>query len=322
MKSTVKKLASYVLTAVMLVTVPEIMTPEKVNAGMLPQIQTETSVSQSISEKISEEVKEPAPTAVPTQTPDTKPSPVPSIFYEVFFRLQESLFTYDADASENFVIRGSGFFCITDIYYGEEKLEADQDYFIEKQYEDSELCFSEDFLDKLKLGSNKLTLHVYMNPTIGLRLRPIEIIKISKELDTPSPVVSLEPSVSPAADVVCETFCTGGVSQRYTVNSTDLTNGVPLSKLKIRFYYTKEGQKEEAFCCDCAGIQSSKAPYYIDCTKAVTGEFGKGYIDITFDSDQIVKEGTLSFMVRFNQSDWSPYTDFEAGKTEVIYDTI
>lgn len=266
---------------------------------------------------------QPSATAEPSSIPKLSetPEPTPSILYHVFFYLDESNFTYDTGDSQRFGIRGRGFFCITDIYYGDEKLEADKDYFIENPYDESSLYFSKEFLDRLDIGGNKLKLEVYMNPSLGLATSYIEIKKVSKTETTSSPDLPAAPPEQQApVNVTCETFHTGGVNQRYIIESKERSKPVKLSDLKLRFHYTKDDSKEQVFYCDSAGIQSSQAPYYVDYTDAVRGAFGEGYVDISFDTDKVIQDESMSFGIRFNQADWSSYTGFKAGEIEIIYD--
>ena len=138
----------------------------------------------------------------------------------------------------------------------------------------------------------------------------------------PSVEPSIEPSADPSAPVVKVSSQLGGsVSQSYTITAKEGTT-VDLSKLKIRFNYTKDGSKEQSFWCDSAGLQMSVAPYYVSITQDVKGTFGDGYLDITFDTDYDLTQGSLTLGVRFNQSDWSQYSNFTAGSYEVIYDGV
>ena len=145
----------------------------------------------------------------------------------------------------------------------------------------------------------------------------------------PSVAPSVEPSKEPVAsadpsapDVTVSTTIGGGISQVYNITAKEGTS-VDLSKLVIRYNYKKDGNKEQKFWCDSAGLQSSEAPYYSNIGEDVKATFGNGYVDIAFDTDAVIKnDGKLTLGVRFNQADWSAYSNFEAGSCQVIYDGV
>jgi len=75
---------------------------------------------------------------------------------------------------------------------------------------------------------------------------------------------------------------------------------VPLSELKIRYYYSKEGLSNEEFHIDYATIGSSN----------IIGDFYRGYIEISFKQDAgiIPNAGNSGeIQVRINMSDWTVY---------------
>ena len=86
--------------------------------------------------------------------------------------------------------------------------------------------------------------------------------------------------------------------------------------------YTKDDSKAQSFWCDNAGIQMPVSPYYVAYTQNVKGTFGDGYLDITFDKEYSFSSGSLTLQVRFNQEDWSAYTNLVCGELEVYYDGV
>lgn len=90
-----------------------------------------------------------------------------------------------------------------------------------------------------------------------------------------------------------------------------------LSKLSIRYYYTKEGIAPESFYCDNASLQMNRAPWYVAYTSTAKGDFvrmpsdktmANAYIDIRIGSEAIFAEGaTLSIDMRAHKNDWSTY---------------
>ncbi|HHX57189.1 MAG TPA: exoglucanase, partial [Clostridiales bacterium] len=92
---------------------------------------------------------------------------------------------------------------------------------------------------------------------------------------------------------------------------------IDLSKLNIRYYYTKEGTTSESFQCDHAAMQLSRAPWYLPFTSVVDGNLVRmsspktnadSYIDIAFDTTDIFTEGdTITINTRTHKNDWSNY---------------
>ncbi len=92
---------------------------------------------------------------------------------------------------------------------------------------------------------------------------------------------------------------------------------IDLSKLVLRYYYTKEGISPENFYCDNAALQIAKEPWYVSYTGNVTGEYvsigkeevGAGrYLEIKFNTDGKFMEGaTLTIDTRTVKTDWSLY---------------
>ncbi len=107
---------------------------------------------------------------------------------------------------------------------------------------------------------------------------------------------------------------------------------IDLSKLVIRYYYTKEGTAKENFYCDTAGMQLNKDPWYIPYTSVVNGNFNSmvvpktkadSYLDVTYNTtDKLSADSTLIVNIRFTKSDWSLYNqenDYSYGdSTKVV----
>lgn len=140
---------------------------------------------------------------------------------------------------------------------------------------------------------------------------------------TTTPATSEAPVVSGSVvpKVAVNTTLGGQINQSYTISSVG-KDAVELSKLKIRYKYTKSGNAAQTFTCDNAGLQLNVAPYYASLTSDVKSTFGDGYVDITFDSAQKIETGagSLSMGCRMYQSDWSNYSDFKEVGVEVYYD--
>lgn len=161
---------------------------------------------------------------------------------------------------------------------------------------------------------------------------------ISPTTASPTPVNSPSPVPSPSAEVsnppaVSQSPVTSGALPKVTV-TTDLQgncilqnysitgngNGsVDLSKIKIRFYFEKEGSKSQVILCDSAGAQFNQAPWYQDVTSKITGAVGNGYVELGCGTALDISSGKLQMTVRIHQDDWSSYQGLKAGKTEIYY---
>lgn len=133
--------------------------------------------------------------------------------------------------------------------------------------------------------------------------------------ETPVPSVPAETTEAPIGivpDVSVSTTEGGYISQTYTIKSGPVD--YDLADLSIRFYYTKDGNKEQVFWVDNAGISYSSDPWYVNYTSAVNYNFTDEYVEISFNQSRNIGTGTLTLQARFNQSDWSGYTNFKAGK--------
>ena len=143
----------------------------------------------------------------------------------------------------------------------------------------------------------------------------------------PSVAPSTKPSSNPTTDVkpvvTVKSQIAGGINLTYTISASG-SKPVELSKLAIRYNYTKSGDKNQIFWCDNAGLQLSKAPYYVNLAPSVKGTFHDGYVEITFDTDETLTagEGSLSIGARLTQEDWSAYSDFVENGYDVFYDGV
>ena len=99
---------------------------------------------------------------------------------------------------------------------------------------------------------------------------------------------------------------------------------VDLSKVAVRYYFTKADTKEMNFWCDNAGLALKEAPWYMSIGSLVKYEFvqtNEGYyLEITMpEVDAKVNEGTLTLQTRIANMDWSNMENLTAGVTEVYY---
>ena len=135
--------------------------------------------------------------------------------------------------------------------------------------------------------------------------------------DTPDMDKYLKITGTPAVKVSTEN--TASIEQEYTIAATNGT--IDLSKLKIQYNYSKDGDKKQDFYCDYAGMSFNRAPWYADLTSTVKGKFVSTGVEISFDKMALVQEGeSVNMKVRFNQADWSDYKGFKENKITIIYD--
>ncbi len=125
-----------------------------------------------------------------------------------------------------------------------------------------------------------------------------------------APVVTTTPS-GVVPNITVTTTGSSYVSQVYTIKRG--TEDFDLKDLAIRFYFTKDGNKDQVLWIDNAAISSNEAPYY----QALTGleySFTDEYVEITFTKSQNIGNGTLTIQTRMNNADWSSYSNFNAVK--------
>ena len=151
-------------------------------------------------------------------------------------------------------------------------------------------------------------------PSVAPSEEPTPSIAPSEE---PTPSVAPVDGINPKVEVTTNQF--GNISQVYSITNGG-TKAFDLSKLTIRYNYSKDGNKAQQFWCDNAGLSLNTAPYYVNYSSNVKGTFGDGYLEISFTEAYMIDAGTLNVQVRWNQEDWSSYTNFKEGNVEVYYD--
>lgn len=124
-------------------------------------------------------------------------------------------------------------------------------------------------------------------------------------------------------EVTVRTTASGSIMQNYTIQANGKQD-LDLSKLTIRYYYEKDGEMEQKFWCDNAGLNLNAYPWYVNISDAVQADFYKDYIEITFVTEFALPNhsGKLNLDVRFAQSDWSSYRNLKDNGLKVYYDGI
>jgi mannan endo-1,4-beta-mannosidase len=155
------------------------------------------------------------------------------------------------------------------------------------------------------------------NSDAVITLDELPVFEDSNPDDTPTPTPD-EP-----ADVTLTLNNTGNgeTSTNTITNSFQIyhTGGedLDLSKLVLRYYYTKEGIAPEKFYCDNAALRADKDPWYVSYTSQVTGEYtslekeevgASRYLEIKFNTtDKLMEGATLTIDARMTKTDWSLY---------------
>ncbi|SET65748.1 endo-1,4-beta-xylanase [[Clostridium] polysaccharolyticum] len=160
-------------------------------------------------------------------------------------------------------------------------------------------------------------------PSVEPSVQPSAVPSVEPSVQ-PSAVPSVAPSKNPVSGVIpvvtVKSQIAGGINQNYTISAAG-SDEVDLSKVTIRYNYTKSGDKKQMFWCDNAGLQMSRAPYYVNIAPSVKAVFKDGCVEVSFDCQQTLKAGdSLAMGVRLTQEDWSSYSAFVENGYEVYYD--
>ncbi|RCX09098.1 cohesin domain-containing protein, partial [Anaerobacterium chartisolvens] len=124
----------------------------------------------------------------------------------------------------------------------------------------------------------------------------------------------IDSSVTPTGNLSVKTFnmntsaTTGGISPKFVLTNTGST-GIDLSQVKLRYYYTIDGERSQNFWCDWSSVDGANVTgtFVKMSTTAATADY---YVEIGFKSGA----GTLAagqsaeVQVRFSKDDWSNYT--------------
>ncbi|SFR83452.1 cellulose binding domain-containing protein, partial [Anaeromicropila populeti] len=142
---------------------------------------------------------------------------------------------------------------------------------------------------------------------------------------TPTPVVTPTPTSAAGVQVKAQvtTQISSSINQQYSITATG-TQSVDLSKLTVRYYYSKTSTKAQSFWCDNAGLQLNVSPWYVNYTTNVVGTFYDDYLEISFKEGYSLAPGTgsLNMGIRFAQSDWSAYSGFVDNGVKVFYNGV
>lgn len=125
-------------------------------------------------------------------------------------------------------------------------------------------------------------------------------------------------------DVKVNTTEGGSINQVYEIAAAG-DNAIDLSKVAIKYYFTKSDSKNMNSWIDCSAAQLNVAPWYVDLTSGTKGKIGSDsngqYLEITFSKALELQKGagTVKVQVRMANDDWSGIAGFKEGKTVVTY---
>lgn len=113
-------------------------------------------------------------------------------------------------------------------------------------------------------------------------------------------------------------FAGNAILQYYTIKGNG-EGSIDLSKVKIRYFYKKSGDKRQVISCDFAGAQFTQAPWFQDVTSLISKESTSDYVELGFTGAVDIRNASVQMNIRINQEDWSCFDSFESGKIEVYY---
>ena len=131
---------------------------------------------------------------------------------------------------------------------------------------------------------------------------------------TPSPTVTPTPTVTPiAGDLVIQSYngntsaSTNGLSPKFKLLNAG-TADINISDIKLRYYYTIDGEISQNFWCDWASIGSANVKSeFVKLTNPSTG--ADYYLEVSFTASAgTLKPGqSAEIQARFSKSNWSNY---------------
>ena len=146
-----------------------------------------------------------------------------------------------------------------------------------------------------------------------------EAILASGRVVTCDPItLTVKQPVNPAsaASLVMEVTGKGNdaettIQRKYVIRNTG-SKPVDLSKVKVRYYFTKDSNGEQRFYCDAAGMQLDGAPWYYRAADCVEGKFvtisgNDCYMEMSFsDLEYELQPGKdISLDTRFANDSWA-----------------
>ncbi len=134
-----------------------------------------------------------------------------------------------------------------------------------------------------------------------------------------------ETTENPGVDVQVSTNASSGVSQTYTIKAVG-QEPIDLSKLEIKYYFSKTDAADVKFWCDCSNAQLNASPWYKDLTAGTKGKFGSDakskYLAISFTDSLSLTQGagSVNVQTRITNSDWPNMVGFKENGMSIFYD--
>ena len=159
------------------------------------------------------------------------------------------------------------------------------------------VTITKDYLAKQANGRTTLTFDFDkgIDPTITITIKDSTVVEVDGD-------IKVQMYSGNSSDVM------NGIMPRYKLTNTG-TSSIKLSDVKIRYYYTVDGEQSQSFWCDWSNVGSNN----------VTASFVK-MSQATDDADYYLETGfteeagylqpneSIEVQNRFSKSDWSNYT--------------
>lgn len=193
------------------------------------------------------------------------------------------------DISISLNLNGSQLASLTN---GSHTLTAAQDYTVSS----TAVVLNKSYLSTLPLGQNSITFQFSGGKSAVLTVNIV---------DSSVPV--------PTGDLTIQAFngntgaSTNGISPKFKViNNGD--SAIELSDLKLRYYYTVDGDKTQTFWCDWSSIGNANVTgNFVKLAAPVNGADYALEIGFTSSAGTLTSGQSIEIQTRFSKSDWSNY---------------
>lgn len=182
-----------------------------------------------------------------------------------------------------------------------------------------------------------------ITPTIIPTIEP-EVTPVSTVVPTPVPTMqpTIAPTVQPDGKLAVElsgstSTISNTISKQITLDILDHSS-YDLSKMKVRYYYTADGNVDQTVWIDNAAIKYTCAPWYTNINASVKAQIkalnyptdlADHYLELSFEDATIIDQ-SASTMVAFRiaKNDWSSFNEAndhsynDAQKIAIYYDNM
>ncbi|BCN30512.1 glycoside hydrolase family 48 protein [Anaeromicropila herbilytica] len=182
---------------------------------------------------------------------------------------------------------------LTQIKNGTDVLVAGTDYTVT----DNNVVISKDYLAKQEIGSVRLTFDFSEG---------VDRVLVVTVTDSSVPVLSGNIKVQMFNGSTAAS--TNGIAPKFKIYNTG-TSDIKLSDVKVRYYYTIDGDQGQNFWCDWASIGSGNVTGAF--TKLATAKTSADYyleVGFTSAAGNLAAGQSIDVQVRISKADWSNYT--------------